>query len=212
MRNTIMTAVIAASIAGCRSAAVESVETPAPEAAPPPATASALPVGTELEVELSQTLSTESTATGERFTATVTEAIVAQNGETAVPQGAVVHGVVTGLDDSDEVGDQAAIRLDFESLMIDEESYPLPAAIVEADVDVDSTRDLEEVAKEAGIGAAAGAALGAIMGGDLSAILGTAILGAGAGTIISLGTGDVEAALPAGSDLTLRTTERISLR
>lgn len=202
-------AIVVAS-AGCRSAEVTTMESiPAP--ALPPANASYLPAGTDLVVELTQTLSTDDSRVGDRFTATVKEPLVARNGEIVVPRGAVVTGVVTGLDPSDRIGDQAAIRLAFESLTIGNQVYPLRAAIVETDVDV-STNGLGDVAQEAGIGAAAGAALGAILGGDLSDILSGAILGAGAGTIISLGTGDVDAALPRGSDLTIRTTGQIAMR
>ena len=62
------------------------------------------------------------------------------------------------------------------------------------------------------VGWAAGAAIGAIIGGSLRDALLGGVLGAGAGTIISLGVGDVESALPEGSDLTLRTTTNIAAR
>src|SRR5690606_16011997 len=99
----------------------------------------------------------------------------------------------------------------FRTLEFNGRTYPLSAAVVEADVDIDSTRDLKDVAEKAGLGAAAGAAIGAVLGGDLTDALSGAVLGAGAGTIISLGTGDVDAALPAGSDLVIRTTRGIDL-
>jgi hypothetical protein len=50
-----------------------------------------------------------------------------------------------------------------------------------------------------------------ISGGDWSKILGGAALGAAAGTVISLGGGDVEAVLPQGSKMTLQTTQQVSL-
>src|SRR5690606_17614263 len=108
--------------------------------------ASYLPAGTDLVVELTQTLSTDDSRVGDRFTATVKEPLVARNGEIVVPRGAVVTGVVTGLDPSDRIGDQAAIRLAFESLTIGNQVYPLRAAIVETDVDV-STNGLGDVAQ-----------------------------------------------------------------
>ena len=67
-----------------------------------------------------------------------------------------------------------------------------------------------ETLKKAGIGAAAGAVLGAVIGGgDVSKILGGAAIGAAAGTVISLGAGEVDAVLPAGSRMTLQTTQQI---
>ena len=69
-----------------------------------------------------------------------------------------------------------------------------------------------ETLKKAGIGAAAGAVLGAVIGGgDVSKILGGAAIGAAAGTVISLGTGEVDAVLPAGSKMTLQTTQQVTL-
>jgi hypothetical protein len=55
--------------------------------------------------------------------------------------------------------------------------------------------------------------LGAVIGdADLKNILAGAAIGAAAGTVISMGASDVEAVLPAGSELTLRSTEMVSLR
>ena len=50
-----------------------------------------------------------------------------------------------------------------------------------------------------------------IGGGDVSKILGGAAIGAAAGTVISLGTGEVDAVLPAGSKMTLQTTQQVTL-
>jgi tRNA U34 5-carboxymethylaminomethyl modifying enzyme MnmG/GidA len=62
-----------------------------------------------------------------------------------------------------------------------------------------------------GVTPAAGAVLGAVIGGgDISKILGGAAIGAAAGTVISLGGGDVEAVLPAGSKMTLQTTQQVA--
>ena len=196
-------------IGGCRSAAVETAGD-LPAIAPAPATADYIPVGPQLQVSIDRTLSTATTRVGDRFVATVETPVVARNGEVAVPRGARVHGVVTGLDPSDHIGDQAAIRVAFESIEIDGKRHPLSAAVTDADPNMPRATN-GDLRRDIGIGAAAGAALGAIMGGDLSDILGGAILGAASGTIISLGTGTVDAALPAGSRMTLRTTSGVTV-
>ena len=67
--------------------------------------------------------------------------------------------------------------------------------------------------RKAGIGAAAGAALcGILSGGDLDKILIGGALGAAAGTVISLGMGDVEGVLPAGTTMKLQTTRIVGPR
>jgi hypothetical protein len=53
---------------------------------------------------------------------------------------------------------------------------------------------------------------GILSGGDLDKILLGGALGAAAGTVISLGMGDVEGVLPAGTNLTLQTTRVVGLR
>jgi hypothetical protein len=52
---------------------------------------------------------------------------------------------------------------------------------------------------------------GLIIDGGLAGTLLGGALGAGAGTIISLGTGDVDATIPAGHTMTIRTTDRLAL-
>ena len=196
-------------ISGCRTGTVESAD--APDPAPAAATASYVPTGTPLEVELRETLDTRDTRVGQAFTATLEQAVVTASGAVVLPRGALVTGRVTGLDRSDRIGDQAAIRLDFDGIAFSGRSYPLSAVVTEARVEMEGDAGGRDVAERAAIGAAAGAALGAILSGDLKGVVTGAIIGAGAGTIISLGTGEVDAALPAGSKLMLRTTRPIRL-
>jgi len=55
--------------------------------------------------------------------------------------------------------------------------------------------------------------LGAIIsGGDLSKIISGGLLGAAAGTVISLGTGSTQSVIPAGSMMTIRSTQPVQIR
>jgi len=193
----------------CRMARVETG--PGGQPAPLP-TAGAIPAGTRMTVELDQTLSTERSRVGDRFTARVTTPLVAADGQVVVPRGAVVSGTITGLDDSDHLGDIAAIRIHFDRLTVRGRTYPFEAEVVDTDVRLEE-EDRRRIAERAALGAAAGAALGAIIsGGKLEEILVGGALGAGVGTIIALGVGDLEAELPARSRMTLRTTRAVRLR
>lgn len=202
-------AILALAPVACRTAEVESG--PPIGAQPAPPTADAIPAGTLLEVELDQTIGTERNRVGDRFTATVTDPLIAQNGQVVVPRGSVVHGVITGLDPSSNIGDQAAIRVHFDRITIGNRGYPFSADVVRADATLEGPEG-RRVAEHAAIGAVAGAALGVIIGEDLAGALIGGALGAGVGTIISLGIGDVDAELPAGTAMTLRTAQTISLR
>jgi hypothetical protein len=202
---------LAASLGACSRAAT--VESSGGEVATPtPVTANSLPTGSVVNVSLDQQVGTKAIKVGDTFSATVVDAIVAANGQTVVPAGAKVYGKVTGLQDSNNAGQKAAIRLDFEKININGVERPFEANITATQLQTQGQDTRDETLKKAGIGAAAGAVLGAVIGGgDVAKILGGAAIGAAAGTVISLGTGEVEAVLPAGSKMTLQTTQQVTL-
>jgi len=179
---------------------------------PTPVNASTLPTGAVVNVTLDQQIGTKNSKVGDTFSATVTDAIMASNGQTVVPAGSKVYGKVTGLQDSNNAGQKAAIRLDFERINVNGVERPFEANITATNLQTEGADSRNETLKKAGIGAAAGAVLGAVLGGgDVSKILGGAAIGAAAGTVISLGTGEVDAVLPAGSKMTLQTTQQVTL-
>ena len=202
---------LAASLGACSRATT--VESSGGEVATPtPVSANSLPTGSVLTVSLDQQVGTKTSKVGDTFSATVADAIVASNGQTVVPAGAKVYGKVTGLQDSNNAGQKAAIRLDFERININGVERPFEANITTTQLKTEGEDSKNETLKKAGIGAAAGAVLGAVLGGgDVSKILGGAAIGAAAGTVISLGTGEVDAVLPAGSKMTLQTTQQVTL-
>ena len=199
-------------LVGCaRQATVESTGDVAISASP--TDARSLPSGTTVDVKLDNEIGTKSSKIGDTFSATVQNAIVASNGVTAVPAGAKIYGKVTGLDNSDRVGEQAAIKIDFERIVVNGVSRPFYAKVTATNLDTRGADSRDETLRKAGIGAAAGAVLGAIVsGGDLDKILLGGALGAAAGTVISLGMGDVEGVLPAGTNMQLTTTRTVALR
>jgi hypothetical protein len=213
MRSSTLAAglVVGLFLSGCaRQATLESTGDVAISATP--VDARSLPSGTTLSVTLDQEIGTKSSKVGDSFSATVTDRIVAQNGATAVPAGAKVYGKITGLDNSDRVGEQAAIKIDFERIEVNGRSSPLYAKVTATNLQTRGGDTRNETLKKAGVGAAAGAVLGAIVsGGELDKILLGGALGAAAGTVISLGMGDVEGVLPAGTAMSLQTTRTVAL-
>lgn len=175
--------------------------------------ARSLPSGTVLQARLDNEIGTKVSKVGDTFSATVENDVVAQNGQVVVPSGARIYGKVTGLDNSDHVGEPAAIKVDFERLNMRGASYPFEGKVTATQLETRGADTRNETLKKAGIGAAAGAVLGGILsGGDLDKIILGGALGAAAGTVISLGTGEVEAVLPAGTRMTLQTTRTVALR
>jgi len=207
----LMVALAAASLGACSRATT--VESSGGEVATPtPVNANSLPTGSVVTVSLDQQVGTKASKVGDSFSATVVDPIVAANGQTVVPAGAKVYGKVTGLQDSNNAGQKAAIRLDFEKINVNGVERPFEAKITATQLQTQGQDSRDETLKKAGIGAAAGAVLGAVLGGgDVSKILGGAAIGAAAGTVVSLGTGEVDAVLPAGSKMTLQTTQQVTL-
>ena len=203
-----------AAVAACAPARQTEVESTTPaNTTVIPVDASALPSGVTVEARLDQTIGTKNSKVGDTFTATVHNAVTSQGGTTVVPAGAKIEGKITALEKSSNVTEPAIIRLDFDRLTIDGRTYPFEATVEKAAPETTGGDTRNETLRKAGIGAAAGAVLGAIIGdADLKSMTIGAVIGAAAGTAISLGTGNVESALPAGTTLTLRTSQQVALR
>lgn len=207
----ISAAALALGACGSRTTTVESAGTVSPSVSMP-ADNRVLPAGVTLEARLDQTLGTEQSKEGDAFTATVATALYARDGSVVVPAGAKIEGRVTALDDSDNATEPALIKLDFDRISFGGRTYPFEASIERsAPVESGGTSSSDRT-RNIVIGGAVGAALGAVLGdGDLENIVIGGALGAAAGSIVSLGT-EMNASLPAGSTMTLRTTTTTTLR
>lgn len=180
---------------------------PRPEQRPGPTVRATLPAGTEFPVTLNDSLDTRSLQAGERFTATVGQA-VANDARVVVPSGSEVIGRVTEVrqPEGDSVG---VVVLAVDSLRVRDATLALSASIVDAQVE--SRSEMTDEAAKIGGGAAAGAIIGAIAGKDVkSAIIGAAG-GAAAGTAIAMGTKRRYGVLPRGAILRLRTDEALTV-
>lgn len=177
-----------------------------------PANNRTIPAGVTLVTTLDHTLGTKTSKAGDMFSATVSQSLYAQDGSVVVPAGAKIEGRVTALDDSDNATEPALIRLALDRIRMNGLSYPITATIVQSNPTQTSEATKTERTKQIVIGGAVGAALGAILGGnDLDKIVIGGAIGAAAGSIVSLGT-EVNATLPAGSQMTVRLTETTTIR
>lgn len=199
-------------LAACGSASAGNTAPAEPEPvqpAPPPTSTKELPRGTDIAVVLNDSLHADRARVGDRFSATVRTPLLTVNGQTVIPEGATITGLVTGVDDSDHDDDPAYLRLNFIRLTIGDANHPFAAEILETDLGAQAGVSVKDAEKSSATAAIAGAVIGAVIGGDLRAALEGASLGAGAGSIIALGTENE--LLPAGTVLLLRTTAGISL-
>jgi hypothetical protein len=167
--------------------------------------------GTLIRVSLDQELSTETSNVGDRFTVTllgpVTDAVGLE-----IPAGTKIQGEVTALEPSGGAGQQAMIRVDFGQLLLDGESTQVALTVTEANATTRGRKSTEEKAVTIGAGAVVGGILGRVIGGNATGTIIGGVAGAAAGTAIALGTGDVDAVLEEGSEMTLRVEETFTVR
>lgn len=203
-------------LAGCsastqRTTTVESGGDVASSAVVTPSNNRTIPAGAQLTATLDQTLGTSSSKVGDVFTVTVAQSLRASDGSVVVPAGAKIEGRVTARDDSDHAGDPALLRLAFDRIRFNGQSYPFSAAIVQSNA-VESSEPRGDRTRQIIIGGAVGAALGGILsGGDLKKVVIGGAIGAAAGSVVSLGT-EMNATLPAGSRMMLQATQTTTIR
>lgn len=214
LRLTVASVVAACTLTACagRTTNIESGGDVASVSEVSPVDNRTIPAGMTITTTLDQQLGTAISKAGDTFTATVTRTHTAQNGTTVIPAGAKIEGRVTATDASDHAADPALIRLAIDRIRFNGRSYPLAASIVQSSPVQTSGSSGSDRTRNVVIGGAVGAALGAILGGnDLDKIIIGGALGAAAGSVISLGT-EMNATLPAGSQMTVRATQTTTLR
>jgi hypothetical protein len=165
-----------------------------------------LPAGTTLRLDLASSIASDSSRVEDAVRATVREPLIIE-GQTVVPTGAELAGVVTDVADSGRVKGRARIAYRFHSMAVGDEQYDIATAATSHVAPATKGEDATKI----GIGAGAGAAIGAILGGGSGAAKGAAIGGA-AGTGAVLATKGKEVRLGPGANVTTRLTAPVSVR
>ena len=165
-----------------------------------------LPAGTTLRLDLASSISSDGSKVEDAVRAKVREAVVV-DGQTVVPMGAELAGVVTDVADSGRVKGRARIAYRFDSMNVGEERYEITTAPTTHVAEATKSEDATKI----GIGAGAGAAIGAILGGGSGAAKG-AVIGGAAGTGAVLATKGKEVRLGPGANVTSRLTAPVTVR
>jgi hypothetical protein len=157
-----------------------------------PERAGELREGTLLRTKMISTLSTESTVTGSRFTAEVTEPIE-RNGRVIIPVGSILEGRVTEVHGGKRISGGALLHLETSNVTLpDGTHYIVHAQVIDtgkSDFNVSDEGTLKkkgnvkETLMVMGGVTGAGAASGAMIGGGVGAAVGAGI-GAGVSTVI----------------------------
>jgi hypothetical protein len=159
--------------------------------------------GTEIDVRLQNALNSGTAQVEDRFEAT-TLADVLVNGRVVIPAGAVMRGVVTGVEPATRTNRTARLTVSFDQVTVNGRAYPMRGTVTEA-IEGEGIRG---EAGRAGAGAGVGAIIGGILGGVKGAVLG-AVIGGG-GTIAATEGREVE--LPQGTVLRVRVDSPLEIR
>jgi hypothetical protein len=167
-----------------------------------------IPAGTVLPVALDTSVASDTSRVEQPVNAHLTRPLIL-HGQTALPSGTRISGVVTDAKRSGKVKGLAHVAMRFESLVPtgSDERYRIHTSSVGRTAQATKKKDALEI----GAPAAGGALVGAIVGGKKGALVGTAV-GGGAGTAVVLSTRGKEVRLPRGTALRLKLTEPVTVR
>jgi hypothetical protein len=166
--------------------------------------------GTTMRLDAANKVCTNTNKVGDRFTATVTEAVTGTNG-VSIPAGADVTLELTELKRSENANDQIVMGFRVVNVAFGGKTYPLQADVQSAVIDrVRSTSGASDAKKVVG-GAVAGAIIGQVLGKNRKGTLIGAAAGAAAGGAAAAATGNYEGCVNAGADIVLRLTSPLTI-
>lgn len=173
-------------------------------------TAGVVAAGTTMRLDAVNKVCTNTNKIGDRFTATVTEAVTGTNG-VSIPAGADVTLELTELKRSENANDQIVMGFRVVNVAFGGKTYPLQADVQSAVIDrVRSTSGASDAKKVVG-GAVAGAIIGQVLGKNRKGTLIGAAAGAAAGGAAAAATGNYEGCVNSGADIVLRLTSPLTI-
>jgi hypothetical protein len=181
---------------------------PAPEPVRPSLREITVPAGTRLTIALDAPIGSATSRVEEPVRAHLTHAILVA-GETALPEGTTVNGVVTDATRAAKVKGRAHVAVRFDTLAVrgHDDRYSIETSLVARTAPATKKKDALMI----GGPAAGGALIGGLIGGKKGALIGTAA-GGGAGGAVVLSTRGKDVLLPKGATLTLRLLQPLTVR
>jgi hypothetical protein len=165
-----------------------------------------VPASSVIGLQVETSLSSERAQVEDRVDARVTRDVLAQ-GRVAIPAGSRMIGSVTLVERGGKIKERARLGVRFHSIVFADGTE---ARIHAEQIYREGEPPSGESARKIGGAAVGGAILGAILGGGKGAVLGGAA-GAAGGTAATMAGGRNPANLPAGTVVTVRLTEPVTL-
>src|SRR5712671_5311401 len=165
-----------------------------------------VPAETVITVVLDQTISSKTSKSGDRFSATV-ESPVEVDGKVAIPKGARAEGVVKDAKAAGRFKGGATLALTLESVTVNGKDHEIQTS----GATMSSKGKGKRTAAMVGGGAAGGAAIGAVAGGGKGAAIG-ALIGAASFTDDAALTGNRDITLGAETPLDFKLLQSVKIR
>jgi len=164
-----------------------------------------VPAGTTIPVVLSTTISSKTSRPGDIFSASLAAPILVK-GETAIPKGAEVEGVVEDAKKQGTFKGAASLAIKLTRVTVGGKGYLISTSTYAASEKGKGKR----TAAVTGGGAAAGALIGGLAGGGKGAAIGAAV-GGGGGLAVSGTTGGNNVVLPAETRLDFNLAQPLTI-
>jgi hypothetical protein len=162
--------------------------------------------GEQIALYSGQRVCTNTNSVGDRFTATLVEAVQGTNGA-IIPAGATAIVEITRASRSDGPNDPVGLELAVRSININGRSYQVASNVTSAQVDRIRAESGSDDARKVATGAAIGAIAGQILGRRTkSAVIGAAT-GAAAGAVMAARNSHYDGCIPTGGRIAIRLTE-----
>ncbi len=162
--------------------------------------------GEQISLYSGQRVCTNTNSVGDRFTASLVEAVQGTNGA-MIPAGATAIVEITRSSRSDGAGDPVQLELVVRSININGRSYQLASTVTSTQVDRIRAENGSDDARKVATGAAIGAIAGQILGRRTKSTVIGAATGAAAGAVMAARNSHYDGCIPIGGRIAIRLTE-----
>lgn len=162
--------------------------------------------GEQISLYSGQRVCTNTNSVGDRFTATLVEAVQGSNGA-IIPAGATAIVEITRSSRSDGPNDPVQLEFAVRSISINGRSYQVASTVTFAQVDRIRAESGSDDARKVATGAAIGAIAGQILGRRTKSTVIGAATGAAAGAVMAARNSHYDGCIPTGGRIAIRLTE-----
>jgi hypothetical protein len=202
LRSWALLGALALSVAACTAA--ESRDAPEGGEAAARAARPTVPTGTAMTFRVDETISTQSSHRGDRFTGTLTADVTGVEGDVVLPAGTKARWVVNQAISDGGLGGGSVLAVRLEAIRLNDAWVLAEGTVTATELQLDEGDSNAETAAKIGVGAAAGAIVGQLLGKDTKGAVTGAAAGAALGTVVALSTRSGAATIPAGSRIEVR--------